>query len=310
MLELSNEFLLDRRAVRENVQQHLSPGIELLEELVNYGTNLIVRCLHGSSREMVDLVAVGILLKHAVGMLDSIHVLLKEGCVLAAHLPLRSMFEASLHLDFLLREESDQRALVYYTAHLRKQRLWARRLRPGTPEAGAFLPGVQWRSTESESADSTALAEKMERAIDQILSSPEYAATDNLFVARKPGSRDREWYMVLGVPHIREMASRLGRSVEYELIYGPGSDVTHADVFASHVRVGEGQTSLTQLRSLRGYRALMQSVVPAAIGTYQRTLEHYRSEEVPRFAAKYVTEWRGRFQAIPAIDENPVVHVI
>src|SRR3546814_8570149 len=58
--------------------QHLSESVAFLTDVVNYGTNLIIRCLGNEADDVVKFVVCGGLLKHVVSMLDAAVVLRSE----------------------------------------------------------------------------------------------------------------------------------------------------------------------------------------------------------------------------------------
>lgn len=78
--EHEHPALLDRENVTADAEKHLKPWLDLVRDLVNYGTNLIVRCVQSSERKTKDRVVLTILLRQAVAMLDSVEVLLSKGC--------------------------------------------------------------------------------------------------------------------------------------------------------------------------------------------------------------------------------------
>ena len=62
MNELSHQGILNRDEVIGQINKHFSDQINLLKDLVNYGTNLIPRCFYCSDRKLSDTVILSILL--------------------------------------------------------------------------------------------------------------------------------------------------------------------------------------------------------------------------------------------------------
>ncbi len=87
--EQSHPAILDRDAVIADAEKHLTPWLDLIRDLVNYGTNLIVRCVNSTERKTKDKVILAILLRQAVAMLDGVVVLLSKGSTHAANLQMR-----------------------------------------------------------------------------------------------------------------------------------------------------------------------------------------------------------------------------
>jgi len=71
------KYLLDRQTGPcEDLREHFQPVLTLLQELTNYGTNLIPRCLASvEDRKMKEFVVLNTLLHQVVTMLDGFEVL-------------------------------------------------------------------------------------------------------------------------------------------------------------------------------------------------------------------------------------------
>src|SRR5512146_1365209 len=88
--------ILDRPQALAHVGEHFEPESRALRELVDYGTHLIPRCWSSSAKSRTDVVALVVLLKQVVALLDGAHVLITAGAIGPAQLQLRAIFEASV----------------------------------------------------------------------------------------------------------------------------------------------------------------------------------------------------------------------
>lgn len=138
MKEEAYKRILDRNEPKKTVENDFKENLELLKEITNYGSNLIPRCFVSSDRHLTDVVVLACFLKHAVGMIDAIEILLSEGAVNAANVPLRSLFESRLSLHWILKEDSTRRANQFYVWYLRRKRFGIQRIISGTPEQDLF----------------------------------------------------------------------------------------------------------------------------------------------------------------------------
>jgi hypothetical protein len=136
-----NEFkpLLNRDETITDIRAHLSPWLDLLRDLSNYGSNLIPRCFSSSVRGLKDAVVLGTLLRQVGAMLDGAEVLLSNGAPYAAQLQLRALLEASIYIEWILKSEGDKKSAYYYVRNLRRKRMWANRTQPGSPESDEFI---------------------------------------------------------------------------------------------------------------------------------------------------------------------------
>lgn len=307
MKEQPNKKILDRDAGQALATQHIQGQIELLEDLVNYGTALVIRVLatkRSQKRTIGDLVAIGVLLRQIVAMGDGVHLSLTGGAVHNAQLSLRAGFEASLYLQWMLYSDLEIKASHYYVSNLRQQRAWAQRATAGTVESNEFETivseiGVDLKALQPNWAN---VAATQIQEIDKTLARPKYANINQTFDAQKKANRpDPHWYSLLGAPSIRSIAKTLKRLAEYELIYSKGSQITHTSNLNPHLNVGNGTVAIKPIRFLEGAHELIVYTVGVLIRTYKDVLIFYRPGELPAFNTKYLDDWRRPFLQTPNI---------
>lgn len=304
MREQPQSVILNREEPRAVAEQHFAKQTELLCDIANYGSNLVVRAFNSSPKKMADVIVCGVLLKQVVTMADAVEVLLASGCGHAAFLPARTAFEASIYLDWILAGDSERRATRYIVGNYRDERLWAARAIPGTTEEAAFTQiaktlGLNIHANRPTLAsDATAhLAE-----VNRILAQPELRAIDKEFTtAKKKRKRDPEWYELDGLKSIRQVAEKVGRLAEYEFFYSKGSQVTHTGSYKDHIRFADGQVRFKPIRHLEDINMLLNFIVSLCIGTYMKVLKQYRPGELTAFSKKYLEDWRDPFQNVVSV---------
>ena len=75
MTDEPHNAILDRSLFRAQIEESFAAQLTLLEQVVNYGTNLILRCFNSSERKIPDIVALLSFLKHGVTSIDAINLL-------------------------------------------------------------------------------------------------------------------------------------------------------------------------------------------------------------------------------------------
>lgn len=303
MKETPHNAILNREEAMAIAAQHFAKQTELLRDLANYGSNLVIRAYDSSPKKMAEIVVCGVLLKQVVAMVDAAEVLLSAGCGHASFLPARTAFEASIYIDWIFRADSERRATRYIVANYRDERLWASRVTPGTTEEAAFskvaqLLGIDVHANRPQLASEavTHLAE-----VNEILTQPELISIDQEFTAARGNrKRDPEWYELDGLQSIRQIAETVGRLPEYEFFYSKGSQVAHTGTYKDHLRFSDGQVRFKPIRHLADVNMLLNFIVSVCIGTYSKTLERYRPGETTAFSRKYLEDWREPFMnAVP-----------
>lgn len=297
------DAILNRAEAEHNVEKHLKSQIDALRQVVDYGTHLIPRCWHSSGRTVRDMVLLPILLKQIVGMLDAATELLSKGCVESAMLPLRSLFEASIYLDWILKSKSPMRARAYYVWNVRRQLRWTNRAIAGTKEQKALAADLRGLSVVSSFAapeEQKKLIAEAQR-LSKHLAEPKNSAWSERFDRRR-GSRlyDVEWYQVLFTKRrsLRFLAQSVHRMPEYRVIYELGSETMHSSKSDSHVRILDGgRLGIRSLRELTEFPFVFQMLMGTALHAYHAALDSYRREEALNFWRKYVETWRSVFMS-------------
>lgn len=307
MREIPHQAVLNREEPRAVAEQHLSKQIALLQDLANYGSNLVLRAFDSSPKKMAEVVVCGVLLKQVVSMIDAAEVLLSAGCGHAAFLPARTAFEASVYIDWVFESDSERRATRYIVGNFRDERLWTNRVIPGTLEKAAFTTiaqtiGVDVHAKRPNLAQEAAaqLAE-----VNRVLAQPELAPIDQEFTAaRGKRKQDPEWYELDGLKSIRQVADKVGRLPEYEFFYSKGSQVAHTGTYKDHIRFANGQVRFKPIRHLADVNMLLDFLVTIGFGTYRKVLAQYRPGESNALAKKYLDDWRDPLMNSVSIKYN------
>jgi hypothetical protein len=305
MMETEYKKLIDRDKYEKDAKVHYAKQLELLEDLVNYGSWLIPRAFDASEKRLKDIVIIGVLLKQVVAMLDALEILVRSGSVHAAHLQLRAMFEASLYLDWIIQDDSEERASYYYVSDIRRQLLWALRILEGTSEQKVFSTDMAdfARVFDLKSPELQALAKTNLMTLDQRLKEKRFCAVNEKIArTRGKGKFEPSWYRALGKQSLGSIAKDVGRFPEYTVIYEQGSLVAHGSSYRDHVEFkGKGNVAFKPLRWLDSADYLIRVSTSIVLGTYLSVLRRYRKGELTNFGKKYIDSWRGPFQHIPTV---------
>jgi hypothetical protein len=293
--------LLDRDRVTVEVKQYLPQHIEALRDVINYGTGLFPRCLLHSDRNLKNLVIITVLFRQLLAMFDGAEVLLSSGAVYASSLQLRATFEAAVYLQWILKEGGDQKATCYYVHNLRRQRIWAARVIPGSVEADEFghLPGSR---TASEIEDLVNAAKAQIKAIDEHLAKPNFAGMNQQFDRlHKQYKHEVSWYRPLGYSSFKKIAIEVGKRREYIVFYGGGSEAMHASNYKHHIRIGDGEVEFEPIRNLQEFGTIFSFSLSIVFDVYRQMLNEYRPGELALLNRKYAEKWRAPFLSIPKI---------
>jgi hypothetical protein len=297
-----NEFkaLLNRDETIANVKEHLSPWLDLLRDLSNYGSNLIPRCFSSSARGLKDAVVLGTLLRQIVTMLDGVEVLLSNGAPYTAQLQLRALLEASIYIEWILESDGDKKAAYYYVRNLRRKRMWASRTQPGSAESDEFIAMMVKDVGLRIDARVREVSKQQLQEIDRVLSQPSFAQINKDFDKhRKRTKYDPAWYVPLGQRSLGSIARSVGKASLYTIVYSGASEVMHSSSYEHHMKIGKGELTFQPIRSIEGFESVFRFAVAIVLSTFRRVLEEYRDGELPLFGRKYVEKWQQEFINFP-----------
>lgn len=304
MVDQAHRDILDRETSSAEAQEHLGSALDLVREVVDYGSNLLVRCMGGTTGEILDVVAIGVFGKQAVAALDSVEQLARTGSGLGARVVMRALLEASMYCEWVLAGPDDGRARAYYVANLRSEISWSKRALPGTPEHERFRQamGELYEDPLDDVPNGEDHVANRIAQVENHLKSEKFDAINSKFNdLRKGKARDPSWHRVAGAPTVRDVAIAVGRLAEYTIFYDIYSSDSHSGSYGSHLEVREGGAILYPIRSLRQIDEVLQNSLTFAFRTYRALLSNYRPDEIPAYNRLYITEWSHRYRSIPRI---------
>ena len=312
MPENPHTGLLDRTLFRQQIAETFAEQLLLLEQLVNYGTNLIVRSFESSEKDIPEVVVILSFLKHAVTSLDAIHILAKEGSTLACQPHMRSLMEINLYLKWIFMKDYQRRGTAYRVWEIRRQRYWYRCYLDGTREQKANMQHMKGELTEGLEPPLTQeqLREFIEEE-DAKPQTPELREVNELFNEKVSKSgKDRDWYVPFGVSDLRTMAVEVDKNIGvgeegmYKLLYSHYSNTVHGLSMDHQWHFDEalGQVIFDHIRTVESLDEVFQMAFSYTFMLYRKILNEYRPGEIGAYNRRYVAEWRDASINIPKVE--------
>lgn len=288
----SHKAVLDRKSAIETAK-NFKDALELLNELINYGTFLVPRAFRSSPRDLKAICIIFVQLRQFIVHLDGAAILAAAGNCSTANLQLRSLLETSHTLEWLLASDTEAKVNHLYVANLRRRRQWNSIAIAGTPESARHADAASLLSLGQDQLKE--IADDIQR-IDNLLAKPKFDAINAKF-QRTYAKRgyDAPWYEVYGVPSIRKVADEIGRLKEYSYIYASLSGLTHGSDMWKSIVVGHRNVQMNPVREAQNIPKIVQLAATLSFRVYRLILRQYRQGEETNFKRKYLQEWRARF---------------
>lgn len=214
------------------IRQNSYAGTHILDHLLRHPP--------GKSAHLAPLM----LYRHVLDLSDSIGTLLRFGSATTASILVRSLFESSLGLEFMLQDSRfhEDRA-SFYKAFCQIGR-WKNFIRydPSTEEGVELHRILDADQKLKKAAFPRKDLSKERAAVQAVLNSTAYKPFWDKY--QKAAKKPKHWYSLhSGIADLRILARAVGREAEYVLLYKMLSEVTHAsDVFSGVLQrsVGRG----------------------------------------------------------------------
>jgi hypothetical protein len=242
-----------------------------------------------------------LLMRHVVEAVDGVSLLVAKGSAENCGPLLRSAFEALVGILYILKDDTERRALAYQVAHAHKKIKFYRKFIP-TDDVGRNLraelkddqfvkifdqPGVDWQRR----------IDGLRGMFAQPEFAPIHAEWERVKKGKKgTGTKDPNWYALFGGPgDLRGLTLRVGKGTMYEILYRHWSDFTHAGgAFGNISADANGGVAVEPVRSPEGIERICNLACSICTDTVMAVVQKFASDEWPKFQQRYIAELRPR----------------
>jgi hypothetical protein len=242
-----------------------------------------------------------LLMRHVVESVDGVSLLVAKGSAENCGPLLRSAFEALAGIIYILKGDTERRALAYQVAHIHKKIKLYRKFIP-TDEIGRKL------RAELKDDPLLSLFDQLqfdwEKIIDNLKSTlmkseyvPIQAEWEQVKKGKKgTGTKDPNWYTLFGGPNdLRGLSLQIGKGSYYEILYRQWSDFAHAGGAFKAIRKGSGVgVSVRPVRCPEGIEQVCNFAYQICVETIMSVLKGVAADEWPKFQERINKELRSR----------------
>lgn len=290
--------LLNRQHAIKSVQKYYTQ-IELLEDLVNFGSALMPRLLPDEAKTPTDSLLVFQLAREVILQIDTLQVLLANGCIPGASSVCRSLVEKQHLCLWSLSGDLERKMQHLFVGGLRSDRQRARAAMSGQKENDA-LGALRHQLAQTQIPEQSAQRVK---AIDARLKLSDVTDINSAFdkLAVKLGY-DPSWTAVYCSNRnqnkhrgsARKIAEEIGKLADYQIYYTDYSTRTHGQAVLSNISIGDGYISVSNIRDVNDFETTYFLAINSAFELYKALLEHYLPDEVQAYCAMAIKNWMPR----------------
>ncbi|MEW5817699.1 MAG: DUF5677 domain-containing protein [Spirochaetota bacterium] len=291
------------REMDPKLKEILGKFSEFLDEIVNFGTHAFKWCLD-SVKKGDEHVPIFQSFRHIFDLLDSISVLIRKSCAEPCKVLLRGMFESVLSIEYLLQKNTAQRGkdFLIWNRHHRLRML--RRHDPDDNLYKEFLACLKKDKSLSgiKFPGFPDIKSRMD-SYSRLFSNPFYAESEKEYqgIKKKTKRAPKWWFNMHGGPgDVQELADRLGRSAQYELLYRGLSDFSHGmDIIEGKFEIEEpGLVAISQLRLPNNAQFMTFMAATFGLTAIRLFINHYAADKTSHLRDWYIREIQERYLSL------------
>lgn len=274
---------------------------EGIDETVNFGSVVFRWCnetLKGKADKEIPLI---LLFRHVLELLDSVAILIKESSVEPCKLQLRSIFEALLSINYLVENDTEERAYAFLVCHSFKKIKTYKKLNPDTLEGKQFK-GVLKESVlhDIDLSNLFDLSEMVEQQKGLFEKEGYKEAYEELEKLREIGRKNPNWYEFYNGPRdLEQLAIHLKKRGYYEFFYRNWSDYIHAtDIITGNFGKGKEGTYLTSIRQPYEAQTITSLAITMGMEVYRMMIYHYVPLQITHYRIWYVENMQKFYKEI------------
>lgn len=232
---------------------------------------------------------------HAIEMLDGVEVLLNNSCIVASHTPLRSAFEASLAVRYVLAKDTETRSLSYVVGDFYRRLHWYEDHDPESDRGRQFAWEMELEDGEGFPMPTREEVVASIESIEHDLASDPYSpiAAEYKRTVKKLHRRRVNWYSLFDGPmSLKELAKSLGEIRDYNTLYRKLSGTAHVtDLGRQLSRERENAApAITVIRAPMEISLTYGLGINLGYEVVWTVMKHYRPDEADRFARWHMRE--------------------
>ena len=298
------EQILGRDRAKVNAHAFIEAACPLLRELVNYGATALARCSKAPDSDRrggrdEDVAAIA-LYRHLLELVDGVEVLLSNGCSEASVPIVRSTFETSLSLRFILhdRDRYSQRSLAWVYQSALDQIGDAERYAPESERGRVFSDDFRRQFEDVQLSELATMSSDRITSLKCLLDLEHFQAVRSEYESLRKKKDRPNWYELFEGPrNVRELARTVGWGGVYALFYSDWSRAVHGLGASVHIQPGKSSgIAINALRTPLNFQFRAQLVAVLVLDATRMILDHFRPGE--RIGVWYEREVRSPFLAL------------
>lgn len=289
--------------IKPDVANLLTDWSSYIDETVAFGSHILDWV--GQSGKLGGNKEIPLIMtfRNILELMDSISILFRHSSIEPCKNLLRSILESIFVIEYIIKDNSEQRCYNYLTGHYKRKLNIYKKLDPTSEQGKQFRAELK----DDELAGGMTIPnipnlDKMIANIESILNRSEFSSSLAEYNRLKQISRGNpNWFSFFGGPkNIIELARYLKLLGLYNVLYRQFSNNVHGmDVIDRRISAGTpGETLITQIRAPFEAQTIFQLTLSFALRIYKKFVGYYIPEKKEDLAKWYISEIREKYNEI------------
>lgn len=266
------ENILPRESNQQIVLDNIS---KLIDEAIDFGTNLQKWQLEKNSNSDENIVPI-LFFRNILSVADGISVLIKNSSIDNAKSLVRVLMENIFSLEYLLQENTKNRALSYFVWNAHKDLKFLEQLNPNTESGKQFKSKIAKdrfvKDAEFKQHPKFVTAKKN---AEELLKLPDYIAVEEEYQRTCTKKKNPNWFTLYDGPaDFEQLSARVNLDMFYQLHYRTYSSNIHStnvhkDVFFPN---DDGTQDIIQIRYSKDCHAVSVDTINLLIVSFMTVI--------------------------------------
>ena len=294
----TNKLFINYELEEPKTYSFINKCSDLYKEIANYGTSLLdsllkIRLEH-NNKNLAQLC----LLRHALNIMYSISECLKIPAVGSISILTRSLFEAQVSIKYILKSNTDKKSQCFIFCETKKKFDRYSILLKSDPNHKNIIKTVANDKTVDMIKVPENIVKKNLIDLKNILDKPEFKEIAIEYDSvRQKNDKKPSWYELFNGPkNILTLASDVGDSASYEVVYRVFSGQTHASELFSNTIVLDTFKAVNMFDS--SYKPILKICISYALNILDIFIKHEIPTEEQRHNNWYLKEIRNLYNQL------------
>lgn len=276
----------------EFVNKNYKDSIELLEEIANYGDELIAKVSKTTDNVELELVILHVFLRNMVIQSAAVCELCRAGLVESSKANFRVSLESWFQLEWILSCDTDNRVTYFFVYSILKK------IEDLKLQIGLDVDGVKvniYRDLGIEN-DKDALNKELS-SFEKMISEGKRRDVASEFKSKNY----KKWFQALGVGSLRDIAEQINAKYDYFHAYSYLSKSIHTSILDPFCVISAGKAKILPQWHALNIDDVLGSCCMLLVRAYHSVLSTCFESELSAFASKHKNDWYDRILNIPEL---------